>query len=130
MEREKPMTLEPGAFHPGRAGLRKLLGDLEADIMQAIWDCGDAAVTVREIHAAVAQHRQVAYTTVMTVMGNLAKKGLIAVERSGKAHSYRATQTYQQYTESAVGRIVDELLKDFSGPALAHFARAIQGDKP
>lgn len=120
------MTHEPGAFHLGRTGLRKLLGDLEADIMQAVWSQGDAAITVREVHGLLAESRTIAYTTVMTVMGNLAKKGLVAVERSGKAHSYRATLTYEQFTETAVGRVVDELLKDFTGPALAHFARALQ----
>ena len=124
------MTHEPGAFHPGRPGLRKLLGDLEADIMQAVWARGDSAVTVREIHEDLAGSRVVAYTTVMTVMGNLAKKGLVAVERANKAHSYRATQTYEQFTGAAVGRIVEELLKDFSGPALAHFARAVQDSEP
>ena len=116
---------ETSAFHPGRPGLRKLLGDLEADVMEAVWSHGDAAVTVREIHEAVAQRREVAYTTTMTVMGNLAKKGLLAVEKVGKAHSYRATQSQSAFTEAAVGRIVNELMKDFSGPAIAHFARAL-----
>ncbi|MNU08473.1 Penicillinase repressor [compost metagenome] len=61
----------------------------------------------------------------MTVMGNLAKKGLLAVEQNGKAYAYRATQSYEQFTEAAVTRIVDELLKDFTDPAIACFARAI-----
>lgn len=118
-----------GAFHTGKPGLRKLLGDLEADIMEAVWRRGDATVTVREIHEEVAEQREVAYTTVMTVMGNLAKKGLLAVEKVGKAHDYRATRTQDQFTEAAVARIVDELMKDFAGPAIAHFSRAL-GDKP
>ena len=112
-------------FHPGRSGLRKLLGDLEADIMQAVWDRGDVEVTVREIHEALEASRKIAYTTVMTVMGNLARKGLLQAERSGKAHLYRASQSYEQFTEQAVGRIVEELMKDFSAPAIAHFARAM-----
>ena len=116
---------EGSAFHPGRSGLRKLLGDLEADIMQAVWDRGDVEVTVREIHEALEASRKIAYTTVMTVMGNLARKGLLQAERSGKAHLYRASQSYEQFTEQAVGRIVEELMKDFSAPAIAHFARAM-----
>ena len=120
-----PFESEGSTFHPGRPGLRKLLGDLEADIMQAVWDRGDAPVTVREIHEALEASRKIAYTTVMTVMGNLARKGLLQAEKSGKAHLYRATETYEQFTERAVGRIVEELLKDFSAPAIAHFARAV-----
>ncbi|MNX46374.1 Transcriptional regulator BlaI [compost metagenome] len=120
-----PFDTEGSAFHPGRPGLRKLLGDLEADIMQAVWERGDAAITVREIHEALEASRKIAYTTVMTVMGNLARKGLLQAEKSGKAHLYRATETYEQFTERAVGRIVEELMKDFSAPAIAHFARAV-----
>lgn len=117
---------EGSTFHPGRPGLRKLLGDLEADIMQAVWERGETEVTVREIHEALESSRKIAYTTVMTVMGNLARKGLLKTEKSGKAHLYRATQSYEQFTEQAVGRIVAELMKDFSAPAIAHFARAVQ----
>lgn len=116
---------EGSAFHPGRPGLRKLLGDLEADIMQAIWERGEEQVTVREIHEELERTRKIAYTTVMTVMGNLARKGLLSAEKSGKAHLYQATQSYEQFTEQAVGRIVEELMKDFSAPAIAHFARAV-----
>lgn len=116
---------EGPTFHPGRPGLRKLLGDLEADIMQAVWSRGQQPVTVREIHEALEASRKIAYTTVMTVMGNLARKGILQTEKSGKAHLYRATETYEQFTERAVGRIVEELMKDFSAPAIAHFARAV-----
>lgn len=119
-------TTDGGSFHPGKPGLRKLLGDLEADIMEAVWRREGANVTVREIHEELASQREVAYTTVMTVMGNLAKKGLLAVEKAGKAHDYRATQTREEFTENAVARIVDELMRDFSTPAIAHFTRALK----
>lgn len=121
---------ESSAFHPNRTGLRKLLGDLEADIMQVIWSRGDAEVTVREVHEQLEASRTIAYTTVMTVMGNLARKKILTAERSGKAHRYRAMQSYEQFTEHAVGRIVDELMKDFSAPAIAHFARAMDRQNP
>lgn len=120
---------EGSAFHPGRPGLRKLLGELEADIMQAVWDRGETEVTVREIHETLEASRKIAYTTVMTVMGNLARKGLLQAEKSGKAHLYRASKSYEQFTEQAVGRIVEELMKDFSAPAIAHFARALDGKR-
>lgn len=120
---------EGSAFHPGRPGLRKLLGELEADIMQAVWERGETEVTVREIHETLEASRKIAYTTVMTVMGNLARKGLLQAEKSGKAHLYRASQSYEQFTEQAVGRIVEELMKDFSAPAIAHFARALDGKR-
>jgi predicted transcriptional regulator len=122
--------LEGGAFHPGRPGLKKLLGELEAEIMQVVWARPDAAITVREVYEVLGETRKIAYTTVMTVMGNLAKKGLLAVEQTGKAYAYRATQTYERFTEAAVTRIVDELLKDFTDPAIACFTRALGHKQP
>lgn len=125
----KPESFEGGAFHPGRSGLKKLLGELEADIMQVVWAHGAEPITVREVHEQLSQGRKIAYTTVMTVMGNLAKKGLLSVEKVGQAHLYRAIQTYQQFTEAAVTRIVDELMRDFTDPAVACFARALDQKK-
>jgi len=116
---------EGGAFHPGRPGLRKLLGDLEADIMQTVWSRGDTEVTVKDVHQALSASRKIAYTTVMTVMGILAKKGVLQVEKTAKAHAYRATETCEQFTEKAVARIVNELMNDFTDPAIACFTRAM-----
>jgi predicted transcriptional regulator len=84
---------------------------------------------VRDILSDLEPKRDLAYTTVMTVMGNLAKKGLLKAEKAGKAHLYLATQTRDAFTEAAVARVVDELLKDFAGPALAHFSRAMGKEK-
>ncbi len=122
--------LDGGAFHPGRPGLKKLLGDLEADIMQAVWNRSASKVTVREIHDDLVPVRKVAYTTVMTVMGNLANKGILLVERQEKAHVYQASQSYEAFTSTAVSRIVNELLRDFADPALACFTRAIEERRP
>ncbi|MBM3274245.1 MAG: BlaI/MecI/CopY family transcriptional regulator [Candidatus Sericytochromatia bacterium] len=120
-------------FRTGKPGLRKVLGDLEADIMTAVWNRGAAScVTVRDILGDLQGSRGSAYTTVMTVMGVLVKKGLLVSHKAGLAHQYQATCTEAEFTDAAVGRVVRELLADFSGPALAHFSQAIdpaQGDE-
>ena len=55
-------------FDPRKKGLRKILGDLEADVMEAIWACGRA--TVRDVHERLtAADRELAYTTAMTRCG-------------------------------------------------------------
>ncbi|MBM3270682.1 MAG: BlaI/MecI/CopY family transcriptional regulator [Candidatus Sericytochromatia bacterium] len=113
-------------FRTGKPGLRKVLGDLEADIMAAVWRRGAGArVTVRDVLADLQGVRESAYTTVMTVMGVLVKKGLLVSEKVGLAHQYRATCTEAEFTDAAVGQVVRELLSDFAGPALAHFSQAI-----
>ena len=92
-------------------GLRKLLGDLEASIMEVVWDRDPGArLTVRDVYEALLAQRKIAYTSVMTVMSNLAKKGVLAVEKEGTAYLYRAPRSREQFTRDAVGAIVSELL--------------------
>lgn len=127
----KNLDKEVSVFRPHKPGIRKILGDLEADIMETIWDKGPGAqVTVREVHTVLEQTRGAAYTTVMTVMGVLAKKGILRVEKDSFAHRYQAKQTKEEFTRTAVGDILDQLLSDFAEPTLAHFAESIQGEAP
>jgi predicted transcriptional regulator len=117
-------------FRPRQPGLRKLFGDLEADVMEYVWAQGPGArLSVRQVYEAFRDQRQIAYTTVMTVMGNLAKKGVLAVEGESRAYLYHAPLTREQFTAQAVGAIVDDLLEDFADPALAHFTKAL-ADRP
>jgi len=65
------------------------LGELERVVMDQLWSA-DRALTVRDVHEQLSTTRDLAYTTVMTVLDRLAKKGLTQRERDGKAWRYRA----------------------------------------
>ncbi|MEU0096034.1 BlaI/MecI/CopY family transcriptional regulator [Kribbella sp. NPDC006257] len=65
------------------------LGDLERLVMEQLWAAGEP-LTVREVHERLAGTRELAYTTVMTVLDRLAKKKLTERERDGKAWRYKA----------------------------------------
>ena len=97
------------------------LGELEAAIMEVIW-CADDAVRVRNVLDQLEPARQPAYTTVMTVMDNLHRKGWLSRELDGRAYSYRATRDRNQAATDALR----ELLADSGDPAAAllHFARS------
>ena len=78
------MNAEPeiSLFRPDRPGIRKVLGDLEAEVMELIWQRpGDQRTTVREVFEVLYEQRRVAYTTVMNTMVRLAKKRLLRVEK-------------------------------------------------
>ncbi|HEY9723769.1 MAG TPA: BlaI/MecI/CopY family transcriptional regulator [Oscillatoriaceae cyanobacterium] len=122
---------ETKVFRPHERGIRKVLGDLEADIMEVVWSHGPGArLPVREVHEALHASRGTAYTTVMTVMGVLAKKGLLRVDKGGFAHLYEARQTREDFTRAVVGEIVEQLLHDFAEPTLAHFAAKVEAADP
>ncbi|WP_432834172.1 BlaI/MecI/CopY family transcriptional regulator [Dactylosporangium sp. CA-092794] len=93
-------------------------GDLEAALMELLWRRG-TATTVREALAGLTWHRELAYTTVMTVMDTLYRKGWLTREPDGRAYRYSPAMTRDQY----VAHTMHEALVD-SGDrteALTHF---------
>lgn len=97
------------------------LGVLEAAIMDVVWRTDDAML-VRDVLDQLESTRQPAYTTVMTAMDNLYRKGWLSRELDGRAYSYRATRDRIQAATDALR----ELLADSGDPAAAllHFARS------
>ena len=85
------------------------LGELERAVMGQLW-AAPGPLTVREVHDRL--ERELAYTTVMTVLGRLAKKGVVRQERDGKAYRYAAASTREQLTASlmldALGDVGDD----------------------
>ena len=106
-------------FDPRKKGLRKILGDLEADVMEAIWARGRA--TVHDVHERLAADRELAYTTVMTVMSRLADKGLLEKWKDGAAYVYVPAASKDEFTRRTVGTVLSELLDDFTAPAMSQF---------
>src|SRR5260370_42433158 len=101
-------------------------GDLEAVIMDLMWRRNQPA-TVREVFEALAAGRQTAYTTVMTVMDNLHRKGFLAREMSGRAWNYQPTASREEYTASLMRHALDEAGDQRA--ALAHFVAAMSKDE-
>lgn len=73
------------------------LGELEAQVMQRVWRRG-SAVTVRDIVGDLERDRPIAYTTVMTVMDNLRKKGWLRRRAYGRAYRYEPTVSGAEYS--------------------------------
>lgn len=70
-------------------------GDLEATVMDRVWACEDG-VTVREVFDELTGTRQIAYTTVLSTMDNLHRKGWVRRDREGKAYRYWPTMTREE----------------------------------
>lgn len=104
--------------------LSDVLGPLEAEIMDVVWDSGE--VTVRDVHQAIDSARPIAYTTVMTTLGRLTDKGLLHRIEDQPAHRYRALVSREQYARSTVKSVVDWLLGHFPDPAVAYFIDRVE----
>lgn len=70
---------------------RSQFGDLERAALDVLWALGDdESASVREVHTAITKEREVAYTTVMTVLDRMHDKDLVTREADGRAYRYRA----------------------------------------
>ncbi|WP_348650296.1 BlaI/MecI/CopY family transcriptional regulator [Verrucosispora sp. WMMA2044] len=103
------------------------LGDLERAVMDVLWDTVPGTsdgVTVREVADAL-DGRELAYTTVMTVLDRLAGKGMVQREREGRAWRYRAAASREAYIAQLMLDALD--LGGSRDAALVRFARSVTG---
>ncbi len=111
------MTSEVSPVHSFRldqAGLARLFGELEAQIMDAVWHLEDA--TVQD----VCNHLgDVNYKTIMTVMNRLVQKGALTRRRRGRAFVYRPCADRDAFLAGVFRNVAQGLLGDFGELALA-----------
>lgn len=97
------------------------LGELEHAIMDVLWG-GDGPLTAREVRVALT-HRDLAATTVLTVLSRLESKGLVMRDRSNRAHRYRPTDDRDVHVASLMRQALDTAPD--ADAALARFADAV-----
>ena len=90
-------------------GLAKVLGDLEARVMRAVWAVGRPA-PARVVHARVAREHRVAPLTVITVLNKLVTKGLLTRAKRDDLFHYEATLTEEEFVARASRRVVEGIL--------------------
>lgn len=103
--------------------LAKLLGPLEARVVQVLWRL-DRPAPVREVLDRLndGSRAPLAYTTVMTVMSRLAEKGVLGRKPAGRGYEYEAV--FRDAAELAVRTVV----RDFGDAAVAHFLDEARAD--
>lgn len=105
--------------------MRKL-GDLEALVMEQLWSSTEP-LAVRQVLEALPDGRNRAYTTVMTVLDNLFRKGFVTRERSGRAYVYRPSQSRAEHT----AEVMEEALSRGGDreAALMHFVDQLASEE-
>ena len=105
------------------------LHELEAEVMEQVWERDRA--TVREVLDALNHGpKQRAYTTIMTIMARLDRKGMLTRERRGKTDVYSAVMTRDAYRDARAQAEVKAVVDEFGDLALAHFAERMAGLDP
>jgi len=123
---EKPRVQ---VFRPDEHGLQQALGQLEATVMAAIWDA-EEPLCVEDVRKVLAAKKEAAYTTIMTTLDRLYKKGFLDRERRGKAYYYTEKVTRAELGTNVTKQVIDGLLKTFAEPAVSYFVEALGDSDP
>jgi len=89
--------------------------------MKVVWQRDQA--TVRDVYETLRERRQVAYTTVMTMMKILEDKGYLKKSREDRAYVYRPSRPRQQVVGAMVRDFVDRVFDGAASGLLLHLAR-------
>ena len=99
------------ATTPGEKARRSLLelAPLELACMNVLWGLHEG--TVRDIRDGLAPNRPRAYTTIMTIMDRLARKGVVARRKDGRAYRYRAYLSEEDARSHALGEVIENFFR-------------------
>lgn len=90
-------------------GLAKVLGDLEARVLETAWAIGDEA-PAREFHERISRRHDVKLLTVVTVLNKLVRKRILTRTRRGGLLHYRARHSREAFEAIASRRLVEGVL--------------------
>jgi predicted transcriptional regulator len=106
------------------------LHELESEVMEELWRSGEASVraVMEALNRKPGNDR--AYTTYMTIMARLHKKGLLVRRREGKTDYYAPAYERDEYMALRAQAEVDDLVSQYGDVALSHFARQMASLDP
>ena len=104
----------------------RVFGELETVVMDQLWSLGGTA-TVREIFERLNADRAIAYTTVLSTMDNLYRKGHLTRDRVGKAHRYQTVLSHAEHSAALMREALS--IGEDSEAVLTHFVGAMSEDE-
>lgn len=85
------------------------LGETEMEILNHVWNLGEASVA--DVREQILQTREVAYTTVMTIMKNLSDKSYLKYRKERMSYIYSAAVQPDQVRFSLIDRLIDKVFQ-------------------
>lgn len=106
-------------FNPFKEGLNQVLGALEKDIMEALWEHGESSV--KDIMDAFPHDKDISYSTVITVTNRMSNKGLLKKKKVGKAYYYKPAYDREQFYALVSKKVVEGVSELSFQSTMAHF---------
>jgi len=102
----------------------RALGELEDQIMRFLWQRKGRPATVRDVHVALTRKKPLAYTTVMTVLDRLWRKGMVERQLRGRAYEYTSVTSQAEHTAALMHEVLARSVDRRA--ALAHFVKRMK----
>jgi predicted transcriptional regulator len=106
-------------FNPFKLGLCQVLGTLEKEIIEVLWERGESSI--KDILDFFPEKRNATYSTVITVTNRMVRKGLLKKRKIGKAYVYKASCTKEQFYELVSKKVVAGVSEFSLQSAMVHF---------
>lgn len=97
----------------------RVFGELETVVMARLWDAGGQG-TVREVYERLHVDREIVYTTVLSTIENLYRKGHLRREREGKAYRYHTVLSHAEHIAGLMREALNDGERETTA-VLAHF---------
>lgn len=108
------------------------VGRLQIQCLHVLWR--DGALTIDQLHRSINMVRfdrgdlkPLAYTTILTVMRNLARRGLVTQDRARRSHVFKAVQTRDEYRRQATENFVETVFAGDRSAALMVLGSGVKG---
>ncbi len=96
-------------IRPEQEGLKTSLFDLEAEIMEIIWENEWPFFTVSDVHEILKTRRDLAYTTVMTTVSRLFDKEILLRQKEGRKYVYQPAMSRRSFIETLTKDVLNSL---------------------
>lgn len=103
----------------------KLTGNLEQQVMTILWNA-ESPLKPAEVQLQIDE--PLAYTTVMTILKRLYKKGILQRERDGNAYKYSPKVSKDEYASSTLEKVYKGILSAYGPLAISHFVDSVKND--
>ena len=113
-------------FRPTARGINQVLGELEADVINVLWQQPNQ--TVVEVEDRLRRKREIAHTTVLTTLDRMHRKGYLTREKQGKAFVYSPRYTREEFERALTQEVLSALLGGVGEPVLSTFVDLVSED--
>jgi predicted transcriptional regulator len=114
------------SFRIHQEGLARVFGELEAQVMDAVWSLEEPTVQAVCDHLGPGHH----YKTVMTVLNRLVEKGALTRRRHSRAFIYHTDQSREVFLGRVSRAVMGGLVRDFGSLAVAQFVETLEEIDP